>query len=95
MGGGVGGHTRDCHTPPTPPTPPPPPRAQPFGAGPRMCLGPLFAQMSVSLMAATLLQRLRFTPLHPSSQLIPAAYDITLNFAPTGGLHMAVEPRAR
>ncbi|GLC47259.1 hypothetical protein PLESTB_001835900 [Pleodorina starrii] len=65
----------------------------PFGAGPRMCLGASFAQMSVSLMAATLLQRFRFTPLHPSSRLIPVAYDITMNFNPSGGLRMKVQPR--
>lgn len=34
----------------------------PFGAGARMCLGASFAQMSVSLSVATLLQRLRFEP---------------------------------
>lgn len=65
----------------------------PFGAGPRMCLGAAFAQMSVSLMVATLLQRCRFTPLHPTTQLIPAAYDITLNFDRTNGLRMEVAPR--
>lgn len=49
--------------------------------------------MSVSLMVATLLQRCRFTPLHPTTQLIPAAYDITLNFDRTNGLRMEVAPR--
>ncbi len=49
--------------------------------------------MSVSLMAATLLQRFRFTPLEPSSPLIPVAYDITMNFSPSGGLRMRVEQR--
>lgn len=34
----------------------------PFGAGPRMCLGATFAQMSVTLMAATMLQRIRLEP---------------------------------
>ncbi|GFR44797.1 hypothetical protein Agub_g6132, partial [Astrephomene gubernaculifera] len=65
----------------------------PFGAGPRMCLGASFAQMSVVLMAAVLLQRFSFTPLHPNTPLIPAAYDITLNFKPTNGLRMRVTPR--
>ncbi|PRW33565.1 cytochrome P450 [Chlorella sorokiniana] len=65
----------------------------PFGAGPRMCLGATFAMMSVSLMVATLLQRCRFRPLRPTTQLIPTAYDITLNFDRTGGLHMEVAPR--
>ncbi|GLI63266.1 hypothetical protein VaNZ11_006170 [Volvox africanus] len=66
----------------------------PFGAGPRMCLGASFAQMSVCLMAATLLQRFRFTPLVPNTALIPVAYDITVNFGPSGGLHMRVELRS-
>ncbi|KAL4419812.1 hypothetical protein ABPG75_006910 [Micractinium tetrahymenae] len=65
----------------------------PFGAGPRVCLGASFASMSVSLMVATLLQRCKFTPVRPTSQLIPAAYDITLNFDRTGGLLMEVAPR--
>ena len=49
--------------------------------------------MSVSLMVATLLQRIAFRPLHPTSQLIPISYDITLNYDRTGGLHMEVAPR--
>ncbi|KAG2490073.1 hypothetical protein HYH03_011538 [Edaphochlamys debaryana] len=65
----------------------------PFGAGPRMCLGASFAQMSVALMAATLLQSFRFTPLQPDSHLIPVEYDITMNFKPSNGLRMRVEPR--
>lgn len=65
----------------------------PFGAGPRVCLGASFATMSVSLMVATLLQRCKFTPVRPTSQLIPATYDITMNFDRTGGLFMDVAPR--
>jgi hypothetical protein len=65
----------------------------PFGAGARMCLGASFAQMSVSLMVATLLQRFSFEPVAPCSPLIPVGYDITMNFAPTGGLHMRVRAR--
>jgi hypothetical protein len=150
----------------------------PFGAGARMCLGASFAQMSVSLMVATLLQKFAFEPVRwelpspaltrrggacrpkrvrarkgraarccwrcapclrarraarprprrlclrnctalacpfphphpfwtvrppffhappparPYSQLIPVGYDITMNFAPTNGLHMRVSARA-
>ena len=58
-----------------------------------MCLGAPFAQMSVALMAAVLLQHFRFTPVRPDTQLLPVAYDITMNFNPTGGLHMRVAPR--
>lgn len=65
----------------------------PFGAGARMCLGASFAQMSVSLMVATLLQKFKFVPVRPNSPLIPVEYDITMNFNSTGGLHMAVQSR--
>jgi hypothetical protein len=60
-----------------------------------MCLGASFAQMSVTLMAATLLQRFKFRPVRPNSQLIPVQYDITMNFEMTHGLHMEVEPRVQ
>lgn len=65
----------------------------PFGAGARMCLGASFAQMSVSLMVATLLQRFRFEPVTPNTPLIPVQYDITMNFNSTMGLHMRVKSR--
>ena len=54
------------------------------------------AQMSVTLMVATLMQRLRFRPLpRPGAPAFPlqVAYDITLNFNPTSGLRMEVGPR--
>ena len=66
----------------------------PFGAGPRMCLGANFAMMSVALTAATLLQRFAFRPVLPASPLIPVAYDITMNYGPTSGLHMEVARRS-
>lgn len=65
----------------------------PFGAGPRMCLGAGFAQMSVTLMAAAMLQKNRFVPIHPTGSLLAVDYDITMNFNPTDGLRMRVEPR--
>ena len=65
----------------------------PFGAGPRMCLGAGFAQMSVTLMAAAMLQKIRFVPVAPTSELIEVDYDITMNFNPTRGLKMRIEPR--
>lgn len=47
---------------------------------PQLSLGQLVPfpsqlQMSVSLMLATLMQRCRFRPLHPSTQLIPTACE--------------------
>ncbi|WIA42697.1 hypothetical protein OEZ86_008649 [Tetradesmus obliquus] len=65
----------------------------PFGAGARMCLGASFAQMSVSLMVASLLQKFKFEPVTPASPLIPVSYDITMNFNETRGLHMRVSAR--
>ena len=52
--------------------------------------------MSVTLMVATLMQRLRFRPLpRPGTPAFPlqVAYDITMNFNPTDGLGMEVMPR--
>jgi cytochrome P450 len=66
----------------------------PFGAGARMCLGASFAQMSVSLMVASLLQKFKFDPVTPCSPLIPVTYDITMNFNETRGLHMRVSARS-
>lgn len=63
----------------------------PFGGGPRMCLGAGFAQMTVSLMVVSLMQRLRFRCPEGAPQLIPVGYDITMNFGPTDGLHMHAE----
>jgi cytochrome P450 len=65
----------------------------PFGAGPRMCLGSSFALMSVTLVAASLLQKFKFSAVRPASQLLPVSYDITMNFNNTQGLHMQVEAR--
>lgn len=66
----------------------------PFGAGNRMCIGPAFALMSLTLMLATCLQKLEFTALHPTAQYLDIAYDITMNFSKTDGLKMRVSPRA-
>jgi hypothetical protein len=53
----------------------------PFGAGARMCLGAGFAQMSVSLMVATLLQRLRFEPVRCAAAAAAAAAAMTSDAA--------------
>lgn len=65
----------------------------PFGAGPRMCLGANFAQMSVVLMVVTLIQHQKFTPIYPTGKQLDVEYDITMNFNRTKGLKMKVEPR--
>lgn len=65
----------------------------PFGAGPRMCLGANFAQMSVVLMVAALMHRSKFTPVSPTEKFLKVDYDITMNFNKSKGLKMKVEPR--
>lgn len=65
----------------------------PFGAGARMCVGATWAEMSVSMMAATLLQRLKFTAISPTENPLRMEYDITMNFNKTNGLHMLCESR--
>ena len=52
----------------------------PFGAGPRMCLGWKFAQMSLTLVLATLLQDYTFEVISPTADLLDIDYDITMNF---------------
>ena len=58
-----------------------------------MCIGPVFASMSVTLMTASILQKLEFTAVHPTSQTLDITYDITMNFYKTNGLRMKVAPR--
>ena len=52
----------------------------PFGAGPRMCLGWKFGQMSLTLVLATLLQDYTFEVISPTADLLDIDYDITMNF---------------
>lgn len=65
----------------------------PFGAGNRMCIGPVFAQMSVTLMAASILQKLKFTAVDPTDKMLDIGYDITMNFYKSNGLKMRVTGR--
>lgn len=60
----------------------------PFGAGPRACIGKVFAQWEGVLMLATIAQRVRLRSLGASVDLSPR---VTLS--PAGGLRMRVEPR--
>jgi len=52
----------------------------PFGAGPRSCIGGKFAQMSISLQLASMLQRFDMSNVSPSSGPIPFRYDVTMVF---------------
>eukprot|EP00245_Coleochaete_scutata_P018247 TRINITY_DN938_c0_g1_i1.p1 TRINITY_DN938_c0_g1~~TRINITY_DN938_c0_g1_i1.p1 ORF type:complete len:640 (+),score=112.42 TRINITY_DN938_c0_g1_i1:319-2238(+) len=63
----------------------------PFGAGPRMCLGPQFAMMSVTQIVAGLIQKLKFRAISPTGKSLPFAYDITMNFP--GGVIMEASLR--
>jgi len=64
----------------------------PFGAGPRMCLGSKFAQLSLTLALATLLQSYRFEVVNPDTDLLDIEYDITMNFHKFGGIRLKVIP---
>jgi len=52
----------------------------PFGAGPRMCMGPAFAMLSTTLAFAALMQRNHFHAVVPRGAVFPIAYDITMHF---------------
>jgi cytochrome P450 len=58
----------------------------PFGAGPRMCLGWKFAQMSLTLVLATLLQEYSFDAINPDTDILDIDFDITMNFQKFGGI---------
>jgi cytochrome P450 len=61
----------------------------PFGAGPRNCIGALFATMEAKLILATLAQRWRLE-LAPGTEI---AVDPALTLRPAGGLPMTVRRR--
>lgn len=63
----------------------------PFGAGPRMCIGATFAMMEVRIVLAMLLQAFRF-------ELVPnARMDrfVSITMSPRRGLPMRLQPRDR
>jgi cytochrome P450 len=60
----------------------------PFGAGPRVCIGRVFAMMEATAMLATFLQRVRFAPVE-GHEPTPVA-RVTL--VPKGGMPLRVIP---
>mmetsp|Transcript_8053 Transcript_8053/g.20690 ORF Transcript_8053/g.20690 Transcript_8053/m.20690 type:complete len:98 (-) Transcript_8053:1008-1301(-) len=64
----------------------------PFGAGPRMCLGYKFAQLSLKLVVATLLQGdFDLEISSPTTELLDIDWDITMNFKKFGGINIVVK----
>lgn len=61
----------------------------PFGAGPRICIGASFAQIEAVVIFATILRKLRFTPV-PGHRPKP---NTRLTLRPEGGLPMTVVRR--
>lgn len=64
----------------------------PFGAGPRACIGQAFAMLEMTLIVATVLQRVRVT--RAPEQGVPEPLPL-FSLRPKGGLRMRVEERTR
>jgi cytochrome P450 len=64
----------------------------PFGAGPHVCIGNMFAQMEMILAVATVVSRYRLALLPNSPPVVPEPY---VAIRPRGGLKMRVEMVSR
>jgi cytochrome P450 len=64
----------------------------PFGGGPRVCIGNSLAMMVMTLVTATVWQRLRLT-LAPDQE--PVEWQLLMSLRPKGELRMSVTERAR
>ncbi|WP_170175488.1 cytochrome P450 [Glycocaulis alkaliphilus] len=60
-----------------------------FGGGPRACIGMGFAMMEATIMLATLVRELAFSP-PADARPVELAMQVTLR--PAGGLHLIVKP---
>lgn len=60
----------------------------PFGAGPRMCIGSAFATMEIKIVLAMLLQRFRIAPL-PKQEI---DFRVAITMAPKPGIQVALHP---
>lgn len=60
-----------------------------FGGGPRACIGMGFAMMEATIMLATLVRDLEFSPA-PDAGPVELIMQVTLR--PAGGLHLSVKP---
>lgn len=63
----------------------------PFGGGPHVCIGSTFAQVEMTLIVATILQRYRLERVAGQGEPVPVMH---VSIRPEGGMHMKLTPRA-